>query len=254
MPFDLTKISLEPTNERDHFIKVFKQADKLMKSNCKSITGHAINEEFDIEKALVALENDPKYSEVMKIPYRDLISFKVKNFQIKDITILPSINKDKFQNTLLNLFDEIALNEKFIKRKDFIKESFKLYEQEFFAGCVCLLYTQIEGIITDYLIFKKITKTINSKGKIIFPRNPKNPNKKDNITGLKEKIRLGNGNESISNLEKYKFSNNLDYKFGDERNNVLHGSCINGFTAEKCLISFNWIHSILQSIKIELSK
>ena len=254
MPLNLDEIHFEPVNERDRVINIFKQAEKLIKSAFKTTTGHAINKEFDIEKALVALENDPKYSEVMKIPYRDLISFKVRDFQIKDITILTSINKDKFQNTLLNLFDEIALDKKFIKRKDFIKEAFKLYEQEFFAGCVCLLYTQIEGIITDYLIFKKITKAISSKGKIIFPRNPINPTKKDNISGLKEKIALGNGNESIRNLEKYKFSNNLDYKFGDERNNVLHGSCINGFTAEKCLISFHWVHSILQSIKIELSK
>lgn len=254
MPLNLNEIHFEPVNERDRVINIFKQAEKLIKSAYKTTTGHVINEEFDIEKALVALENEPKFSEVMKTPYSDLISIKMNDFQIKDISILHSINRDKFQNTLLNLFDEIALNEKFIKRKDFIKEAFKLYEQEFFAGCACLLYTQIEGIITDYLIFKNITKSTSDKGKIIFPRNPKKPTKNNNISGLKEKIRLGSCNESINNLNQYQFSNNLDYKFGDERNNVLHGSCINGFTAEKCFISFHWINSILQSIKVELSK
>ena len=158
MPLDLKKISFsfQASNERDRVKKLLQQFEKEFKSLYKIATGNVINENFDIEKALVNLENDPKFSEVRKIPYRDLISIQLNNFQIKDITVENFVNKESFQKNLLDLFDEIAIDEKFQKRKSLIKEAFKLYELELFAGCLCLLYTQIEGIITDYLIFKKL--------------------------------------------------------------------------------------------------
>jgi hypothetical protein len=253
MAFDLKKISFhfEAPNERDYVKKLLQQIEKEYKSIYKIATGDSIKENFDIEKALTDLENDPKFSEVRKIPYRDLISVRFNNFRIENITIQNFVTKEDFQINLLNLFDEIALDEKFQKRKSLIKEAFKLYELELFAGCLCLLYTQIEGIITDYLIFKKITITKTNNGKIIFPRNPP---EKGNISGLEEKIRLGNQNKSIKDLQAYQFNSNENYKFYNERNNVLHGSCINNFTADKCSINFIWIDSILNSIKIELSK
>jgi hypothetical protein len=253
MPLDLKKISFsfQASNERDRVKKLLQQFEKEFKSLYKIATGNVINENFDIEKALVNLENDPKFSEVRKIPYRDLISIQLNNFQIKDITVENFVNKESFQKNLLDLFDEIAIDEKFQKRKSLIKEAFKLYELELFAGCLCLLYTQIEGIITDYLIFKNITTLRNDNGKIIFPRNPP---EKGKISGLEEKLRLGNQNKSIKDLQAYQFNSNENYKFYNERNNVLHGSCINNFTAERCLINFIWINSLLNSIKIELSE
>jgi hypothetical protein len=253
MPLDLKKISFsfQASNERDYVKKLLQQFEKECKSLYKTATGNVINENFDIEKALVDLENDPKFSEVRKIPYRDLISIRLNNFQIKDITVKNFVNKESFQNSLLNLFDEIALSEKFQKRKFLIKEAFKLYELELFAGCLCLLYTQIEGIITDYLVFKKITTLKTNNGKIIFK---KNPPEAGNVSGLDDKIKLGNQNKSIKDLEAYQFKSNKKYKFHHERNNILHGSCINNFTADRCLINFIWIDSLLNSIKIELSE
>ena len=212
MAFDLKKISFhfEAPNERDYVKKLLQQIEKEYKSIYKIATGDSIKENFDIEKALTDLENDPKFSEVRKIPYRDLISVRFNNFRIENITIQNFVTKEDFQINLLNLFDEIALDEKFQKRKSLIKEAFKLYELELFAGCLCLLYTQIEGIITDYLIFKKITITKTNNGKIIFPRNPP---EKGNISGLEEKIRLGNQNKSIKDLQAYQFNSNENYKF-----------------------------------------
>ena len=71
MPLDLKKISFsfQASNERDRVKKLLQQFEKEFKSLYKIATGNVINENFDIEKALVNLENDPKFSEVRKIPY-----------------------------------------------------------------------------------------------------------------------------------------------------------------------------------------
>ena len=94
MAFDLKKISFhfEAPNERDYVKKLLQQIEKEYKSIYKIATGDSIKENFDIEKALTDLENDPKFSEVRKIHYRDLISVRFNNFRIENITGVVSGN------------------------------------------------------------------------------------------------------------------------------------------------------------------
>ena len=96
MAFDLKKISFhfEAPNERDYVKKLLQQIEKEYKSIYKIATGDSIKENFDIEKALTDLENDPKFSEVRKIPYRDLISVRFNNFRIENITIQNFVTRD----------------------------------------------------------------------------------------------------------------------------------------------------------------
>ena len=55
-------------------------------------------------------------------------------------------------------------------------------------------------------------------------------------------------NENFLRLESFQFDNDQNKKFHNERNDLLHGSNIDNFNAERCFIVFIWIDSILGSI------
>lgn len=111
-----------------------------------------------------------------------------------------------------------------------------------------LLLSQFEGIITDYLIFKGVIvkKIVNSKTKFEQISNGKA------VVGLAAKIDFAkNINASFMRLESFNFDNDKNNKFHNERNDILHGSNIANFNAERCFIIFIWIDSILGSIYTE---
>lgn len=69
------------------------------------------------------------------------------------------------------------------------------------------------------------------------------------ISGLAQKIELAKDiNENFLRLENFQFDNDQNKKFHNERNDLLHGSNIDNFNAERCFIVFIWIDSILGSI------
>ena len=129
-----------------------------------------------------------------------------------------------------------------------------MYEKEYFAGCLCLLHSQLEGIITDYLLHKKIIKEEFDEYKkthyIKYNGNIKNKN--DKVSGLFKKIDLSkNINKNFLRLKEYKLDSNENIQFWDARNKVLHGSNISDFNDKTCFVVFIWINSILTSIKEE---
>jgi hypothetical protein len=200
-----------------------------------------------IKQLISEMENNPNLSEALEIlSYGDIYKLLFNNGEIKEASVLTIINKDYFQKELLNYFDEIKINNKFLKRKFLIQEALKLYEIECYAGCLCLLHSQLEGIITDYLLHKNIlTKSTDKYGKPCFKETINNKQ----ITGLRDKIKLSKTlNNSFIRLENYKFDSDADKKFHNERNNILHGSNIDSFTYERCFIVFIWIASLLGSI------
>ena len=200
-----------------------------------------------IKKLISEMENNPNLSEALEIlSYGDIYKLLFNNGEIEETSVVNIINKDYFQNELLNNFDEIKINKKFSDRKLLIQEALKLYEIKCYAGCLCLLHSQLEGIITDYLLYKNIlTKSTDKYRKPCFRETEKN----NQINGLRDKIKLSKTlNKSFVRLEDYKFDSDADKKFHNERNNILHGSNINNFTCERCFIVFIWIASILRSI------
>jgi hypothetical protein len=178
------------------------------------------------------------------ITYKQLFTLLSHSDNIKNTSLYDLINQGYFQQHLLECFDEVEITGHFNRRKSIIEEAFKLYELKFYAGCLCLLLSQLEGIITDYLIFKKIIiKNPNTK-KFEYT-----DGKQGSVTGLSEKIQLAkNINKNFSRLELFKFDQDSNRKFNNERNDILHGSNIDNFTIERCLILFIWIDSIVGSI------
>ncbi|MEG2251306.1 MAG: hypothetical protein RSD09_07050 [Bacilli bacterium] len=251
---DLTKITIEPTPPLIKVERLIRQYNKLMldiSNTLKVEKGTNKLNSSTFEKSLEAIKNDEQLSEALEtIPYNLLFDLAVDDsFQITDVTVLKLINKDKFKENILGYFDEIAI---FKDRKKVIKEALDLYEKEYFAGCLCLLHSQLEGIITDYLLHKKIIKEEFDEYKkthyIKYNGNIKN----DKVSGLFKKIDLSkNINKNFLRLKEYKLDSNENIQFWDARNKVLHGSNINDFNDKTCFIVFIWINSILTSIKEE---
>lgn len=229
---------LEEIQKNPETLKFIHNVDYLIKN-------HERTSPF-MKKILSEMEENPNLSEAREtIPYRQVFRLLANSEQIESVSILHLINEDLFQNGILECFDEIQIGNHFKKRKPLIVEAFKLYELEYFSGCLCLIHSQLEGIITDYLIFKNIIRKeiVNGKTRFICNSN------KQNISGLANKIKLAKDiNESFLRLESFQFDNDQNKKFHNERNDLLHGSNIDNFNAERCFIVFIWIDSILGSI------
>ena len=103
-----------------------------------------------MERLLSEMENNPNLSEALEtIPYRQIYRLLANSEQMESVSLLSLINDDHFQNGILECFDEIKIGKHFKKRKPLIAEALKLYELGYFSGCLCLIHSQLEGIITD---------------------------------------------------------------------------------------------------------
>lgn len=203
-----------------------------------------------MKKILLEMKSNSNLSEALKtVPYRQLFRLISDSDQIENVSILDLVNENYFQKGILKCFDEIQIGGHFQNRKKIIEEAFNLYKLDLFAGCLCLIHSQLEGIITDYLLYKNIVKErVTLNGKIILEKT-NCTGKKCSISGLAEKIGLAKTiSENFNRLENFNFDNNENIKFSNERNNVLHGSNINNFNRERCFIVFIWIDSILNSM------
>lgn len=202
-----------------------------------------------MEKILTEMEINSNLSEAENtFTYKQIFKLLSDSEDIENTSLFDLINQSYFRDPLLKCFDEIEIGNHFKRRKNTIEEAFKLYELKFYSGCLCLLHSQVEGIIIDYLIFKKILRKDIKSGKTVFIVISDKP-KEETTTGLKRKLELAKDiNESFSRLEMFEFDNNSNIKFHNERNEILHGSNIDNFTVERCLILFIWIDSIVSSI------
>lgn len=213
------------------------------------------NEEIapHMEQILDEMKKNGNYSEALKtIRYRQLLRLIVNSEKVEDKNLLNLINQDVFQKPILTYFEKIDLGTHFQKRKSLIEEAFQLYKHEFYAGCLTLLLSQFEGIITDYLIYKKVIKKEKDKLYEVAKLATVAKAREAVVTGLATKIRLAKDiNPSFMRLESFNFDNDENQKFSNERNDILHGSNIANFNAERCFVVFIWIDSILGSIYTE---
>lgn len=202
-----------------------------------------------VSKLLDEMKNNPNLSEALEtVPYVQLVKLLTNSDAKDNVSVLDLINDDYFQRTLFYNFDGINISSHFKNRRVLIEEALQLYNLGMYAGCLTLLHSQFEGILTDYLIYKNIIekRIVNSKTK--FKMLPSGPE----ITGLAKKIELAKTiSDTFKRLESYNFDNDQNVKFHNERNDILHGSNIANFNKERCFIVFIWIDSILDSIYME---
>lgn len=202
-----------------------------------------------VSKLSDEMKNNPNLSEAFEtVPYVQLVKLLTNSDAKDNVSVLDLINDAYFQRTLFYNFDAINISNHFKTRRVLIEEAMQLYKLGMYAGCLTLLHSQFEGILTDYLIYKNIIekKIVNSKTK--FKMLPSGPD----ITGLAKKIDLAKTiGDTFKRLESYIFDNDKNVKFHNERNDILHGSNIANFNKERCFVVFIWIDSILDSIYME---
>lgn len=209
---------------------------------------------------LDSLENNTNLSHVNETI--SLACFVQLIFEYEDnpesVHIFDVINTRYFDEIFFKIFEGIDLGENFKNREDVLREAFTLYKLEYYAGCLTLLYGQLEGILTDYLIQKNLLiKNGNFYhylgDKIVYPY--KNNNKKiidsdKRITGIDDKIIIAaNFNEYFEKLDAYKIDS--EYKINNDRNDILHGSILDRFTKERCFILIVWLVSIFNFLLTE---
>ena len=113
------------------------------------------------------------------------------------------------------------------ERVGLIEEGFSLYDHAFHAGAVCLLLSVFEGILTEYLAFKKFIFS-KADGKFYFVGDDK---KDKYVSGLYVKLEIANKNSEadfLSNIFAWNvFLNSDKEKISNFRNSVLHGNSLN---------------------------
>lgn len=169
----------------------------------------------------------------------------------QSIDILDIVNTEYFNNEFFSQFENIEMGENFRNRKNVLKEAFELYKLGFYAGSLCILYGQLEGVLTDYLLYKKALTKKNKAYKYIGETIPDTRicNGKG-ITGIFDKIKIAKSiNKSFETLDAYKIDDN--YQINSDRNDILHGNSLDRFTKERCFIVILWLASIFNFFEVE---
>lgn len=176
----------------------------------------------------------------------------------ESIHIFDVINTRYFDEIFFKIFEGLNLGENFTNREVVLREAFTLYKLEYYAGCLTLLYGQLEGILTDYLIQRNLLikngNFYNYLGEDIvytYKNNNKKTIKSDTkITSIDNKIIIAaNFNEYFKKLDAYKIDS--EYKINNDRNDILHGNILDRFTKERCFILIIWLTSIFNFLLIE---
>ena len=245
------KETVKPIHELEKNIRIFNEFSAIVKNFPTLPNETQLKNTQTLLNSLEQLEQNSQTKEaIYTIPYKLLRQVTNDKYEVTDKSILELINNDIFKENLLAKFDQIEIGEKFKNRKNIIEEAFNLYRLNYFSGCLCLLYSQLEGIMTDYLFAKNLIEEYSEYGQIKYKKIGSNEKKRENkVNGLFDKIKLCKGiNDNFLRLEKYRLNSDENIRFSESRNKVIHGSNIESFNAINCFTTFIWINSIIQSI------
>lgn len=165
-------------------------------------------------------------------------------------SILSVISSKNFQKSLIHSYHETTLN---IDRLPLIQEALELHNNEYYAGSICLLYGQFEGVLTDSM--EKAGYIIKKGNKIEAVASNKK-GKKDNLSGLVPKLKHAIKMEDelqgfYEKIEKH------ELVAGDEkqtipktRNGILHGSDMSFNTEKRSAQLILWLYSIILQVRV----
>ena len=157
----------------------------------------------------------------------------VKTFDLLDI-----VNGAFFQSEMLKAFDTLEIGEQKEQFKTVLVQSFKLYQSEFYVGCVPVLYALLEGLLTAVLVQHGYLKQQDSKFIDVYKIVP--GLKGHEIKSLWHKAKIAHElNPYFSELPAYKMDSSSTVSA--TRHNILHGSELNCFTQGRCFVLFIWL-------------
>lgn len=162
---------------------------------------------------------------------------------VKAFNLLDVINSEDFQKDLLTAFDAMQIDEAHkALRRPVIVEAFKMYKLGCYAGCVPLLYAQLEGLLTDVLIQQGFLKQNGTKFVDVYKIVPGLKGNEIKSLWHKSKIAI-ELNPYFAELAAYKMDSSSNVTA--TRHNILHGTDVVHFTRARSFILFIWLFSVL---------
>jgi hypothetical protein len=157
-----------------------------------------------------------------------------------DFNLLDVIQTDYFQAELFEGFDALEIGENKTQRRLIIQEAFKLYEMQCYAGCIPILYAQLEGLLTDVLVAAGYLKQHQTKFIDVYKIVP--GLKGHEIKSLWHKSKIAfELNIYFAELAAYKMDNSSTLTM--TRHNILHGTELTQFNRGRSFILFLWLFS-----------
>jgi hypothetical protein len=175
----------------------------------------------------------------------NLLYFWRENQHFEDaesFNLLNVIHTEHFQTELLNAVDALEIGETKAQRRQVILEALKLYKLGFYAGCIPVLYAQLEGILTEVLLQTGFLKQNGTKFVDVYKIVP--GLKGNEIKSLWHKSKIAvELNPYFAELSAYKMDSSSVVTA--TRHNILHGTDVAHFNQERSFILFIWLFSAI---------
>ena len=188
--------------------------------------------------------DEPMANDVLNL----LFFWQMANEKEADMTKfqLPNlIQTDYFQTTLLDAYDAMDLGAFQAQRRSVIEETLKLYQQQCYAGCITVLYGQIEGILTDALIEHGYLQQNQTKFVDVYKIVP--GLKGHEVKSLWHKVKIASEiNPYFLSLEALKMD--ASSSVTASRHNMVHGADVTHFTQARSFILFIWLFAVMSFI------
>ena len=131
------------------------------------------------------------------------------------------------------------------QRRSVIEETLKLYQQQCYAGCITVLYGQIEGILTDALIEHGYLQQNQTKFVDVYKIVP--GLKGHEVKSLWHKVKIASEiNPYFLSLEALKMD--ASSSVTASRHNMVHGADVTHFTQARSFILFIWLFAVISFI------
>ncbi len=244
----VTRIKQNAASQKQLGSQILKDAEQYLEEI--SADEHAL-----LIKTLFDLAQQDAYFQVLADELDQPIGAKVANDalnllyfwqavqQFEDVAkfnLLDLMNGEAFQTQMLKAFDTLNISAHKAQRRLVLLEAFKLYKLGFYAGCIPMLYAQLEGILTDVLIEAGFLKQNATKFVDVYKIVP--GLKGNEIKSLWHKSKIATEmNPYFAELAAYKMDSSSSVSM--TRHNILHGTDLNHFNQGRSFILFIWLFS-----------
>ena len=166
-------------------------------------------------------------------------------------SLLDVISSEAFQNSLIDFYSSMSLD---TDRLPLIKEALDLHNSEKYAGSICLLYGQIEGVLTES--FEKANYIIINQKKINPIKMDGSVNNKSNLTGLVPKLEHAIARQDqlqsyYSKIKTYELvAGDAEETIPKTRNKILHGSDLVFNTEKRSAQLILWLYSTILQVRV----
>ena len=148
----------------------------------------------------------------------------------------------QFQDAILAAFDALDIGETKAQRRQVLAESFKLYQLECYAGCIPVLYAQMEGLLTEVLIAQGYLEQKDTRFIDVYKIVP--GIKGHEIKSLWHKAKIASElNRYFVELAAFQMDSSSSVTM--TRHNMLHGTDVAHFSQGRSLVLFIWLFAVI---------